>query len=117
MAAIGLVATIVAWTALGWKVAVGLALGCAIAWMNFYWLKQAVSALADRVTSTGQPQSSRGIVTRFLLRYALIALGAYAIFLVSRDSLYGLLGGLFLTVAAILCEAVYEVIVSLRRGL
>ncbi|MGZ4821416.1 MAG: ATP synthase subunit I [Terriglobales bacterium] len=117
MAAIGLVATIVAWTALGWKVAVGLALGCAIAWMNFYWLKQAVSALADRVTSTGQRQSSRGIVTRFLLRYALIALGAYAIFLVSRDSLYGLLGGLFLTVAAILCEAVYEVIVSLRRGL
>jgi hypothetical protein len=117
MAAFGLVATIAVWMAFGWKAAVGLALGCAIAWVNFYWLKQAVSALADRVTSTGQRQSSRGIVTRFLLRYALIALGAYAIFRVSRDSLYGLLGGLFLTVAAILCEAVYEVIVSLRRRL
>ncbi len=117
MAGIGVIATVVVWIAFGWKVGVGLALGCAIAWVNFYWLKQAVSALADRVTSSGRRQSSSGVVARFLLRYALIALGAYAIFRVSRDSLYGLLGGLFLTVAAILCEAVYEVAVALRRGL
>ncbi len=117
MAGIGVIATVVVWIAFGWKVGVGLALGCAIAWVNFYWLKQAVSALADRVTASGQRQSSGGIVARFLLRYALIALAAYAIFRVSRDSLYGLLGGLFLTVAAILCEAVYEVVIALKRGL
>jgi hypothetical protein len=34
----------------------------------------------------------------------------------SRESLYGFLGGLFLAVAAILCEAVYELFVALRRG-
>ncbi|MBZ5568642.1 MAG: ATP synthase subunit I [Acidobacteriia bacterium] len=117
MAVIGVIATIAVWIAFGWKVAVGLALGCMIAWVNFYWLKQAVGALADRVTATGRGQSSSGVVARFLLRYALIALAGYAIFRVSRDSLYGLLGGLFLTVAAILCEAVYEVVVALRRGL
>jgi hypothetical protein len=117
MAVIGATATVVVWIAIGWKVAIGVALGCAIAWVNFYWLKQAVSALADRVTSTGRRQLGGGVVARFLLRYALIALGAYAIFRVSRDSLYGLLGGLFLTVAAILCEAVYEVVVALRRGI
>ncbi|MBZ5629827.1 MAG: ATP synthase subunit I [Acidobacteriia bacterium] len=117
MAVIGVIATVAVWIVLGWKVATGLALGCVIAWVNFYWLKQAVGALADRVTATGRRQSSGGVVARFLLRYALIALGAYAIFRVSRDSLYGLLGGLFLTVAAIFCEAVYEVVVSLRRGL
>jgi ATP synthase I chain len=117
MVAIGVVATVVVSIAFGWKVGIGVALGCAIAWVNFYWLKQAVSALADRVTSTGRKQSAGGVVARFLLRYAFIALAAYGIFAVSRDSLYGLLGGLFLTVAAILCEAVYEVIVSLRRGL
>ena len=117
MASIGVIATVVVWVALGWKIGLGLALGCLIAWVNFYWLKQAVSALADRVTSTGRRQSGGGVVARFLLRYALIALGAYAIFRVSRDSLYGLLGGLFLTVAAILCEAVYEVAIALRRGL
>jgi len=117
MAGIGVVATVVILVWVGWKVAVGVALGCGIAWVNFYWLKQAVSALADRVTETGRRQSSAGIVMRFLLRYALIALGAYAIFRVSRDSLYGLLGGLFLTVAAILCEAAYEVVVAVRRGI
>jgi hypothetical protein len=117
MAAIGVLATGVVSIFFGWKVGAGLALGCVIAWVNFYWLKQAVTAVADRVAATGRVQSSRGVVARFLLRYALIALGAYVIFIVSRDSLYGLLGGLFLTVAAILCEAVYEVVVSLRRGL
>lgn len=117
MAAIGVIATVVVWSIFGWKIGIGLALGCLIAWVNFYWLKQAVNALADRVTSTGRRQSGGGVVARFLLRYALIALAAYGIFTVSRDSLYGLLGGLFLTVAAILCEAVYEVVVGLRRGL
>ena len=117
MAVIGLLATIIVWVFFGWKVAVGLALGCVVAWLNFVWLKQAVGALADRVTSTGRRQSGGGIVARFLLRYAFIALAAYGIFSVSRDSLYGLLGGLFLTVAAILCEALYEVVISLRRGL
>jgi hypothetical protein len=116
MAVTGVLATVVVWSIFGWKIGIGLALGCAIAWVNFYWLKQAVSALADRVTSTGRKQSGGGIVARFLLRYALIALAAYGIFTVSRDSLYGLLGGLFLTVAAIFCEAVYEVVVALRRG-
>jgi hypothetical protein len=114
---IGFVATVVALIVPGWRYAVGVLLGCALAWVNFYWLKQAVSALADRATASGCPQSSRGTVAKFLLRYALIALAAYAIFRVSRESLYGLLGGLFLTVAAILCEAAYEVWVALRRGL
>ncbi len=117
MAAIGVIATVVVWLVFGWKVGIGLGLGCALAWVNFVWLKQAVSALADRVTATGRRQSGTGVVARFLLRYALIALAAYAIFRVSRDSLYGLLGGLFLTVAAILCEAVYEVVIAVRRGL
>lgn len=116
MAVIGAIATLVAWVVFGWKLAIGMALGCMISWANFYWLKQAVGALADRVTSSGGQQSGRGVVVRFLLRYALIALAAYGIFTVSRDSLYGLLGGLFLTVAAILCEAVYELAVALRRG-
>src|SRR5512142_2348665 len=117
MLVIGIIATVAAWAVLGWRFAIRVLLGCAIAWVNFYWLKQAVSALADRVTASGQPQSSSGTVAKFLLRYALIALAAYGIFRVSRDSLYGLLGGLFLTVAAILCEAGYEAYVALRRGL
>jgi hypothetical protein len=101
----------------GATVAVGFVLGCGIGFLNFYWLKRVVSALADKVTSSGTPQSSTGVVLRFLLRYFLIALGAYAIFKISVDSLYGLLAGLFLPVAGIFCEAAYEAWGAVRRGL
>jgi hypothetical protein len=85
--------------------------------LNFHWLKRVVTALADRITAAGHPQSSKGIVLRFLLRYFLMALAAYAIFTVSRASLYGLFAGLFLPVAGIACEAAYELYVALARGL
>ena len=91
-------------------------IGCAIAFVNFHWLKRVVSALADRATASGERQSSKGVVLRFLLRYFLIALVAYAIFKISRNGLYGLLAGLFLPVGAILLEAFYELYVALRRG-
>jgi hypothetical protein len=100
----------------GWRVALGFACGSALAYLNFQWLKRVVIALADRATQPGQTQSSQGVVWRFLLRYVLIALGAYVIFTVSRASLYGLFAGLFLPVAAIACEAAYEVWVALVRG-
>ncbi len=56
-------------------------------------------------------------MVRFLLRYFLMALGAYAIFTVSRASLFGLFAGLFLPVAAIVCEAAFEAYAVLVRGL
>ena len=99
----------VAWSA-------GFVVGCGIALLNFHWLKRVVSALADRAMASGEPQSSSGVVLRFLLRYFLIALAAYAIFKISLDGLYGLLAGLFLPVGAILMEAGYELYAALRRG-
>ena len=100
----------------GAAVGVGFAVGCAIGILNFHWLKRVVSALADRATGSGKRQRSTGVVLRFLLRYLLVAAAAYVIFRVSITSLYGLLAGLFLPVAAILIEAVYEVVVAVRRG-
>jgi uncharacterized membrane protein len=106
----------VAWLRFGWRIALGFACGSAIAYLNFCWLERVVAALADRVTSTGQPQSSRSVVGRFLLRYLLMALGGYVIFNFSPASLYGLLAGLFLPVAGIACEAAYELYRSFARG-
>jgi hypothetical protein len=100
----------------GWRIALGFACGSAVAYLNFHWLKRVVIALADRATQSGQTQSSQGVVLRFLLRYVLMTLGAYVIFTVSRASLYGLLAGLFLPVAAIACEAAYELWIALTRG-
>lgn len=105
-----------AWWRYGWRIALGFACGCAVAYLNFYWLKRVVTALADRATQPGHVQSSGGVVLRFLLRYVLLGLGAYVIFTVSPASLYGLFAGLFLPVAAIACEAAYETWVALKSG-
>jgi hypothetical protein len=117
MVVLAVVFSTAAWGVYGWRIALGFVCGCAIAYLNFHWLKRVVTALADRVTAAGHPQSSKGIVLRFLLRYFLMAVAAYAIFTVSRASLYGLFAGLFLPVAGIACEAAYELYVALARGL
>jgi ATP synthase I subunit len=104
------------WLHFGWRVAVGFACGCAIAYLNFHWLERVVTALADRATQTAYKQSSGGIVFRFLVRYFLMAAAAYAIFSVSPASLYGLFAGLFLPVGGIACEAAFELYMALARG-
>ena len=117
MMGIAVVATLGAILGFGVRTALGVALGCAIAYLNFHWLKRVVTAMAERITRTGKKQSGKGIVLRFLLRYVLMALAACAILSVSPASLYGLFAGLFLPVAAIACEAGYEVYVAVARGL
>ena len=107
----------VAWAEFGVRAAAGFLLGCVVAYLNFQWLKAGVSGLADRVTNSGKSQSSKGIVARFLLRYVLLGLAAYAILTSFPASLRGLFAGLFLPVGAIVCEAGYEVYVALRRGM
>ncbi len=117
MIAIAVVGTIGALLGFGLRTALGVVLGCAIAYLNFHWLKRVVTAMAERITSTGKAQSGKGIVFRFCLRYVLMGLAAYAILSVSPASLYGLFAGLFLPVVAIACEAGYEVYVAVARGL
>jgi small-conductance mechanosensitive channel len=95
----------------------GFVAGCLIAYVNFYWLKRVVNALAERATNAGQAESGTGVVVRFMLRYGLIAIAAYVILRFSKQSLYGMFTGLFLPVAAIACEAAYEAYVAIRRGL
>ncbi|MGA8763372.1 MAG: ATP synthase subunit I [Candidatus Sulfotelmatobacter sp.] len=105
-----------AWWEFGLRPAIGFGFGCAIAYINFYWLKRVIEGFVDRAAGTATSQSGKGIVFRFLLRYALMAAGAYAILTVSPASLNGLLAGLFLPVVAIACEAGYELYAALARG-
>ena len=117
MGVLAVAVPLVGWAGFGARTALGLACGCLIALFNFFWLKRGVEALADRVVGAGKSQSGKGVVARFLLRYVLMGIGAYVILSVSPASLYGLLAGLFLPVAAIACEAAYELYVALVRGL
>jgi small-conductance mechanosensitive channel len=104
------------WASLTLGFALGFLAGGVIAILNFVSLKKLVIAFADRViTSEGQQRSS-GLVLRFLLRYGLVAVAAYAIFKSSAMSAYGLLAGLGLPAPAIMIEAGYELYGSLRRG-
>jgi hypothetical protein len=107
--------SVLAWMTFGARPALGFLTGCIIAYLNFHWLKNGVSGLADRVTNTGERQSGKGIVVRFLLRYVLLGVGAYAILTSFPASLRGLFAGLFLPVGAIVCEAAYELYVAVAR--
>jgi len=115
MFVLGLAALMTACAFFGWRIGAGFGLGGVIAFVNFYWLKRVVTDLGEISAQSGNPASGRGIVQRFLLRYFLMALVAFVILTVSRESLYGLFAGLSLPVAAILCEAVYEAYVALVR--
>jgi hypothetical protein len=100
----------------GRVVAAGFLVGAIISYVNHVWLERMIEALGERITS-GESRERGGIlVVRAVLRYLFIALGAYVIFRVSLAGLYGFLGGVCLTVAAIACEAAVEVYVGLRRG-
>ena len=116
MIVIGVAACFTASAFFGWRIGLGFALGGIIAYLNFHWLKKVVGGIAELTVQSGAPASSRGIVHRFLLRYFLMAMVAFVILTVSRESLYGLFAGLFLPVAAILCEAAYEAYAALIRG-
>jgi hypothetical protein len=117
MIGLALVLSAGAWWKFGRFPALGFLLGCIIAYLNFHWLKSGVSGLTDRVTHTGKAQSGKGIIARFLLRYVLLGAAAYVILTSFPGSLRGLFAGLFLPVAAIACEALYEVYAAMARGI
>lgn len=115
MIVLGGALSLAAWVIFGMRPTLGFLLGCVIAYLNFQWLKSGVSGLADRATNSGKAQSGKGIIARFLLRYVLLGVAAYAILTSFPASLRGLFAGLFLPVGAIACEAVYEVFTGITR--
>jgi hypothetical protein len=113
---LGIIAAVALAVRFGWVFGLGFVAGAAIACVNFYWLKRVVSALAE-ISAQDRRGVGRAAVIRFLLRYGVIIIAAYVILNISERALYGMFAGLFLPVAAIVCEAAYEVYVALRRGL
>jgi hypothetical protein len=100
-----------------WQVTAGFVIGAAITYFNQRWLERAIEAMGERIT-TGQSRERGGIIVlRAVLRYILIAAGAYVIFNISLAALYGFLGGVCLTIAAVACEVAVELFVMLRRGI
>ncbi len=124
MALLGVAGTVLVLLWKGWWFAAGFAAGAALSWLNFHWLKGAVDMLATLAGRTGAPTAPAPgavgwrnagptprpprVAARLVLRYALMGGLAYAIFRTSLVSLAAFLVGLFVFVAAVLAEMIYE---------
>src|SRR5437868_604057 len=112
--ALGLIATpLLAWR-FGWKFAAGFLAGCAAAYVNFAWLKLAVDGMVDKMAANRRAPSGAALIFRFFWRYIFIALLAYVIFRGSSHAVYGFCAGLFVPIAAAMCEGIYEAMTAIR---
>jgi len=91
----------------------GLAIGAALAWLNFRWLRRGLDALV--LASTAQAGKEKPIVPiasyfGMLFRYGLIALAVYVIFEYLRVPLASMVVGLCALGAATVAASVYEIL-------
>jgi hypothetical protein len=113
MIVLGVGFSALAWIFFGWRMAAGLACGCCVAYLNFHLLKRVVTGVVERTVVSGVPQSGKGIILRFVLRYLAVACAACVILTSYPASLHAFFAGLFLPVAAIFWEAAYELYMAL----
>jgi hypothetical protein len=107
--AIGAVATIGSAIIWGWRVSAGIASGAILSWINYRWLKQGVSTLARLSTAEAGTEKARvppSVYLKFLGRYALLIVAAYAILRGFKLPAASLLAGLFAVIAAVLVELI-----------
>ena len=99
-----------------WVGAIGFAAGAAVSCINFLALGRGVEGLAERIVNQHSQEKGRKIVLRFLMRYGLVAVVAYAIFKGSAVAFRGFLWGLCLPVAAMMIEAGIEAYIAFQRN-
>ena len=104
------------WLAFGLATALGFVAGSAASWLNFHSLARGVEGLSDRIVNTHSRERGSIVVARFVLRYLLVGIVAYAIFKGSFYAFRGFVAGLCLPVAAIMSEAAYETYAAFRWG-
>jgi len=91
----------------------GLAIGAALAWLNFRWLRRGLDALVIASTAqAGKEKPSVPLLSYFamLFRYGLIALAVYVIFEYLRVPLVSMVVGLCALGAATIAASVYEIL-------
>jgi hypothetical protein len=89
----------------GWRFGLAFLLGALGAVLNFRWLHQVVDAMGP----DARPAPKR-IYFLFAVRYLLLGLGGYVIVKIFGMNAIAALAGLFVPVAALLFETVYELV-------
>lgn len=95
----------------GGRMAGAFAFGGGLAYLNYRW----IVAIVDALMRAQQGRIPRRTYAKLLLPLVLLGLLLYGIVARSLLSFPGVLGGLLLLVAAIVVEAVYELILAVRR--
>jgi hypothetical protein len=90
----------------GWRWALAYLLGATASYLNFHWLKRLVDGLGGASTARLSPK----FAVLIGLRYLLLGAGAYAIVNYTSLSLPAALIGLFVPVASVILEIVFELI-------
>jgi hypothetical protein len=92
----------------GWTWSAGFAIGAAISALNFHWLYRVA-------TNIGSSQAKPRVAVVLGLRYVILGGVAYGILKYSAISLPALFWGLFVAVAAVVLEILFELIYA-RNG-
>jgi hypothetical protein len=103
MLAIAAAGTLAALAWRGWRMGAGFALGSALSWINFRWLKHAVDSLSGK-----RARPRLAVLAGF--RYLLLGGVAYVILSYSSISLGATLAGLFVSITAVIAEIFFEVV-------
>jgi hypothetical protein len=87
--------------------AIGFLLGAGASWINFRWLEQLVHSLGQ-VTTGKRPKVRTAVLIG--LRYLLLGSGGYVILKFTTLSLAAGLIGLFVPIAAVVLEILFELV-------
>jgi hypothetical protein len=89
----------------GWRSGLGFLAGALASLANFRWLHQLSSSLGE-----GGHRLRRRVLWFLILRYVLLGAAGYVIVKVFGLSLRAALAGLFVAVAAVVVEIIYELL-------
>ena len=110
----GLGAAAAAWR-WGWRGTVGLAIGAALSWINFRWLKGSVQAFGSAATAQAGSQNVRvpaSAYVKFFGRFALLLGILYVILTRPWLPAIPVLAGIFAAPAAVMLALVFELVSS-----
>lgn len=111
--AAGAVGTGVFW---GVRDGVWFAVGAALSWLNFRWMKQAIGVLSRLSAAHDGPEKTRvprTVYVKFAGRYVLLMVVGYVILRGFKFAMVSLLAGLFVIAAAVLAEMIGQLF---RKG-
>ncbi|HEV3220388.1 MAG TPA: ATP synthase subunit I [Candidatus Acidoferrales bacterium] len=95
------------------KWGVGIAVGASLAWLNFRWFEQGVTAVvrvAQAQAGTPKPRISMWVWAKMFGRYGVIGVLLYTTWALWKVPVVAMLAGLCALGAAVMAESIYEII-------